>query len=504
MKRYFALSIFCLFVFHSFGQINTSYKAETFGSFASGDYTPFWMVNRQWGMTALDAGNFYVRGGVFHEQILNEDWSWEAGIDLAGGSSSPYGKVWVQQLYGRLNWKIWRMDVGSREDYTSLLNPYLSSGDFARSNNARPYPQLKISIPEFLLVPYTKGILSIKGDFSVGKYLDGQWQEDQALPYSRSYTKDVLSHDKSFLFKFGDIETRNKMQFTVGLVHAAQWSGTLYPYAYSDEDQMWEYRVKNQPHGIDDFIRTVIAKEGSASASQTDQWYVAGSQWGAYTFRYDYRLDNERRASAYIHHFFDDGSGMAGENYRDNLFGLEFRSQAKTLLSGAVLEYIYTKQQTGPIHFNLAMDDAHRDKLISKGNGNDDYYNNVDYVQGPSYFGKSLGTPLFLSPAYNTGGHLEFTSNRIIALHLGVEGYLHPTLQYRLLLTTGQTWGRYSLPYKAVKKGFASALELLYSCPRTEGLDIKLSAGYDNGEFFGGDSFGAGITLVKRGIIYKK
>jgi hypothetical protein len=126
MKRYLLIWTVCLFFVHSYGQINTSYKAETFGSAATGEHTPFWMVNHNWGMTALDAGNFYAGAGVFHEQILTKDWSWEAGIDLAGGSSSPYGNVWMQQLYGRLNWKIWRLNLGSREEYVSFQ--YLQTG----------------------------------------------------------------------------------------------------------------------------------------------------------------------------------------------------------------------------------------------------------------------------------------------------------------------------------------------------------------------------------------
>jgi hypothetical protein len=48
-----------------------------------------------------------------------------------------------------------------------------------------------------------------------------------------------------------------------------------------------------------------------------------------------------------------------------------------------------------------------------------------------------------------------------------------------------------------VKKGFASSVELLYTPTCAEGFDIKLSAGYDRGEFFGGDTFGGGITLRK-------
>jgi hypothetical protein len=498
MKRVVFGVLWSLISIVSFSQIEDSYRVETFGTIATGENTPFWMINHNWGLNALTAGNFYVKGGVFHQQKMDENWSFDAGIDLAGGSSSSYGKVWVQQLYGRLNWKKWRMDIGSREDYVSLLNPRLSSGDFVNSNHARPYPQIKISLSDFVLIPYTKGNMFLKGDFAIGKYLDGLWQEENAAPYNQNYTKDVLSHNKSVYFKFGDITTKHKKQFIIGLIHVAQWSGSLYEYKES------QYNITNQPHRIDDFLRVAIAKEGSSSSSGADNAYVAGSQWGAYLLKFDYKLTAKKQISIYLNHFFDDGSGMVFENYRDNLLGVEYCSKDKSLLSGAVFEYIYTKQQTGPIHHNIYMDDEHRDRLIQKGNGNDNYYNNVDYVQGPSYFGKTMGTPLFLSPEYNTDGSLNFKSNRIISFHLGLEGYLHSTLRYRLLLTTGQTWGKYYVPFKAVKKGFASQLELIYHPAQIEGLNLKLSAGYDNGEFFGGDTFGVGFTLTQQGIIYAK
>lgn len=500
MKRVFFLILSVCFFHPLFPQIKCAYRVETSGSVATGNNTPFWQVNQQWGVTPLDANSLYVRGSVFHEQNLHNDWSMEAGIDIVGASASVYGNPWLQQLYGRLNWKIWRLDAGLREDYTSSLNARLSSGDFVKSNNARPLPEIKISIPEYLSIPYTKGNMYLKGDFAAGYYLDSRWKENTARPQNQDYTKGILSHHKSLYFRFGDIAGNNRMQFTFGTDHATQWGGKL----YQCRDKNGQYTETNQPQGIGDFFRVAIAKEGSSEASSADNAYVSGSQWGAYLFRFDYRLRNNNRISIYTDHFFDDGSGMVFENYRDGLFGIEYKTANKSLLSGAVFEYVYTKQQTGPIHHNIGMDDEHRDRLIKKGNGNDNYYNNTDYVHGPSSFGQSSGSPLLLSPVYNNDGSLNFKSSRIIAFHLGAEGYLHPGLQYRLLLTGGQSWGRYYVPFKSVKKGFASLLELTYTPARIEGFDIKLSAAYDKGEFFEGNTFGCSVTLCKRGVIYEK
>jgi hypothetical protein len=498
MKRIVFFVLWSLTSFLSFTQIKDSYLLETFGSLATGVHTPFWTVNQNWGTVPLNADNFYLRASVSHEQKLNEDWSFDAGVDMIGAHSSVYGNPWIQQLYGRLNWRIWRLDIGAREDYTSDMNRRLSSGDFVKSNNYRPIPEVKLSIPEYISVPYTKGNMYIKGDFAIGHYQDSRWKENTARPYNQDYTIQTLSHHKSIYFRFGDMVNKNRMQLTLEMDHVSQWGGKLVRY------RSGEYTVIHQPEGIDDFFRVSIAKEGSSSATASDQLYVAGSQWGAYLFKWDYKLTEKRQLSVYTNHFYDDGSGMVFENYLDGLFGLEYKTKDKSWLSGAVFEYIYTKQQTGSIHHNLAMDNDHRAKLMKKGNGNDNYYNNGDYVQGPSYFGRTMGSPLLLSPMYNTDGSLNFKSNRIIAFHLGLEGYIHPAFQYRLLLTAGQSWGRYYVPFKAIKKGFASHLELIYTPSRPDGFDIKLSVGCDKGEFFGGDTFGGSITLSKKGIIYAK
>ena len=40
------------------------------------------------------------------------------------------------------------------------------------SPNARPIPEIKLSMPEFTIVPLTKGWMQVKGDFAVGKSFD--------------------------------------------------------------------------------------------------------------------------------------------------------------------------------------------------------------------------------------------------------------------------------------------------------------------------------------------
>ncbi|MDH8702732.1 hypothetical protein M2138_002101 [Dysgonomonadaceae bacterium PH5-43] len=502
MKYYISYLVFCcITVFGSYAQTQQlTYKTEAFSSLSTGNNTPFWINNQNWGVVPLESNNFYLRASSHYNQTINKDCSFDLGIDIAGSNKDDYGHFCLQQLYGRVDWRLFRLDIGSREDYTSLLNPNLSSGDFMHSNNARPIPQIKFSM-DYVRIPYTKGNMYIKGDFSLGCFFDGQYQEDIAREYNQNYVKNELSHNKSIYFRFGDIENKNNMQFTLAMQHSVKWGGELYKYQYINNE--WQYNVTKQPKGLDDLFRVIIAKEGSQSSSYADNAYVAGSQWGAYMFKYDYKLQNKDKISLYLQHFFDDGSGMVFENYKDNLIGIEYNTKEKTLISEVVFEYIYTKHQTGPIHHNIAMDEEHI-HLKNKGNGNDNYYNNTDYIAGPSNYGKSIGTPLFLSPEYNKDGTVNFKSNRIIAFHLGVAGYATSDLSYRLKITTGQSWGRYYVPFTDIKKGFASQLDIMYNFKKIENFSMKLSIGFDKGEFFGGDTFGAALTIVKAGNIVKK
>ncbi|GHT51692.1 hypothetical protein AGMMS49982_09820 [Bacteroidia bacterium] len=469
------------------------------------------MVNHNWGINSLNDNNLYLRAGAFHEQKLNDDWSFEAGIDGLGGQFSATDNYRIQQLYGRLDWKKIRLDIGMREDYTSFLNPHLSSGDMVNSNNARPVLQIKMGFNEFIPVPFARSNFFIKGDFAVGKYMDSEYLETNFAPSQKRFASDVLSHNKSIYFRFGDIQHKHRQQFMFGLVHAAQWGGTLYKA---------NGEVFKQPRSVGDLVRVVFAKEGGEGASGNDKPYVSGSQWGAWLFKYDIKLggiagqarndtpggtarnDKSSQLSVYIQHFFDDGSGMTFYNWCDNLVGVEWQSRTKSLLSGAVAEFVYTKHQGGPIiyYFDIAPKGEHpehHDQIV-KGNGKDNYYNNGDYPQGPSHYGKTLGTPLFLSPEYNTDGAVNFKGNRLIAYHLGIEGYILPEFKYRLLLTSGQNWGQYDLPFKEIHSGFASGLDLIYQPEKLQDFDIKLSMGADDGNFFGRSTGGAALTISKR------
>jgi hypothetical protein len=456
----------------------TAYRSEAFGSVSSGNYAPFWTTSHSWGM-------------VPHRATIGKNMSWQTGIDLAASTKHAYNTLWLQQIYAEASWKQWNVRLGSKEDYKSILDKSLSSGDFVLSNNARPTPELNISLKDFIPLPLAKGNIYVRGDFAIGKFLDAEYVEGKAQPAGKSYAKDFYSHHKSMFFRFGNLEKASKWSFTLGMEHYAMFGGMA----------IIEGKTEKYPAKFSDFMRTVfIAEEGG---SYVDYKYKSGSHIGAYTLRLDHLSKNRDTWSIYWHHFIEDGSSAGPQSFKDMLLGIQYKSRKKQHLSGAVLEYVYTKNQSGPVHFNLVMDDEHK-HLASNGNGMDDYYNNVQYIQGPSYYGRSIGTPLFLSPEYNTDGNVNFKSNRIIALHAAAEGYLSNRMEYRLRATIGETWGRYKVPYIDSRKGIASSADLTYHCTKKGDLDLRFTLAFNSGKFFGDNSFGTGISIIKRGVIFQK
>ena len=130
----------------------TSWKAEVFASAASGTNTPFWLASNRYGLVPLDAGNGYGLTGIAHHQRLNKDWSWQAGLSLAA-VEPRYRNILIQEFFAGVSYKNLRLTIGSKENHTSLWNKALSSGDMVHSGNARPIPELNLSMPHFTLVP---------------------------------------------------------------------------------------------------------------------------------------------------------------------------------------------------------------------------------------------------------------------------------------------------------------------------------------------------------------
>ena len=462
----------------------TLYNIEVYGSAASGSTTPFWLVSNRYGVVPLEAGNGFLRSGVFHSSSIGRDFHFNAGLDLVG--AVPRQKnVFIQQLYAEIGYKSIALSIGSKERYNSIIDRQLSSGDMILSPNARPLPEININIAEFTAAPFTNGWLHIKGDFAVGRSFDSEYLRDFTSS-QYTYIEDVLWHHKSFFVRILDSNNDSPLSATLGLTHWAQWGGTS-----------TDNRIGQQPQSFKDFIRIVKGSEGGSNATISDQINVLGNHYGSYYGQLQYKTTNDIIAQVYHQHFFDDKSGIELYNKLDGLWGVQLDLPQTQWLRKIVVELLTTKHQSGPFHFIEFDRELYPD---GRGGGFDDYYNNGEYTTGVSYFNRAIGSPLITSPEYNNDGRLGFPNNRVQAWHLGAEGNITPQLSYRTLFTFMEGWGRSFKPFRDKKSSTSTLVELSYSHHRLSDWIFKSAVSFDTGDMVESNA-GFSLSVSKRGIL---
>lgn len=460
----------------------TVYKAEAFGSAATGSNTPFWMVSNRYGIVPLDAGNGYLNAGVFHQQQLGKGFRWSAGLDLVA-AVPRHRNVFIQQLYAELGYKSLLLSIGSKERYSSLLDRSLSTGDMVLSPNARPIPEINLSMPEFTVVPLTKGWMQIKGDVAVGRSFDSDYLEN-FTGSKQTYIKNVLWHHKSFYVRIKDTQNDFPLSGTIGVQHWAQWGGTS-----------TNPKAGKQPQSFKDFLRVFSGKEGGGDATLSDQINVLGNHYGSYDFKLQYTKPTWA-LSAYYQHYFEDKSGMIFVNSADGLWGLQLDLPKFSWIRKVAMEYFVTRDQSGPFHFIEFDHSIHK----GPGGGADDYYNNGEYSTGVSYFNRAIGSALVPSPEYNTDGSLGFKNNRVRDWHFAAEGDLSPQVSYKVLLTLMNSWGQHRKPLLDNRRGASGLVDISYRHPHLSGWEFTGSFAADAGSMFGKNA-GFSLKVAKRGIL---
>ena len=58
------------------------------------------------------------------------------------------------------------------------------------SNNARPIPQIRLEVPDYVAIPGTHKWLHLKGHIAYGRFTDDKWQE-HFTSIGNPYTIDV-------------------------------------------------------------------------------------------------------------------------------------------------------------------------------------------------------------------------------------------------------------------------------------------------------------------------
>lgn len=456
-----------------------NYSVEAGATVSNGSHTPFWLTANKYGLSSVRKNNAYLAAGIFRDIEKDKTFSYAFGLEMAALERFT-SKFVIQQAYADVRYRFLELSIGTKERGSELKNDALSTGGMTFSPNARPVPQVRISIPEYIPFPGTHEWLHVKAHIAYGKFTDDGFQKDFSQGRSR-YNKSTFYHSKAAFLKMEHPSTPVTVEF--GMEMAAQFGGDCY---YPDGT------VLSTPNKIGDFFRIFFPMSGGDGASEYDQINILGNHLGSYHLSVGYRFP-EWKVRGYYEHYFDDGSGMMMKYgmWRDCLAGLEVTLPKNPFVETVVGEFLYTKHQSGAFHTP--------DGMSEKYTGADNYYNNDQYA-GWEHWGQGIGNPMLTAPIYNENGDLSFVSNRIKAYHFGISGRPTSEIGYRVLMSFAQHWGTYATPYPKIKSNKNALVEITYSPARWQGWHFALAGAMDGGDMIGKNKGGM-LTIRKTGLI---
>ncbi len=464
---------------------------------SSGTFAPYYVASNNHGRITQAGTRLIDVGAHAEDTIKGSKFKYAWGIEgiLSQTNKTDYARyvadrqewvnnpqrpplVWLQQLYGRLDYRSLFLQAGIVNSHSALLNDNLSSGDLIESANARPIPQVRAGFNDFQPIPFTNGWVEIQGEISYGKMSDNGWIKSHANLYNNHTCLGTLYTYKRCYFR-----SKSSMPFdvTIGMQIAGFFGGTTT--AYNKGEIRY---VQKNPAGIKEFFKMFFPTEG-------DESYYLGSILGSWDIHLRYRLPWGATVKGYLQKPWETGSGIGFLNGMDGLWGLEYDFGRKGWVEGIVAEYLDFTNQSGPIHFDPS--DIPGCTIPVHTDGGDDYYNNYQYNSYANY-GMSIGSPFLRSPLYNQDGFMEFTDNAVRGFHIGITGSMNNHVSYRVLGGYRKSWGCVRTPRAESLHDTSWLLDVTYR-PLTHGdhLSFKGTVAMDHGTLYG-NSFGCFVSMV--------
>lgn len=446
------------------------------GTSGGGDNAPFWFTNNRYGLGPV--GNHTVQARAYIKRDAEADslrfWRIGYGADIAAGYGNE-SEFCIQQLFLDAQWQMIRLSVGQKQRASELKNEDLSTGGMTLGINARPLPQVRLELPDFWVVPGTKGWFAIKAHIAYGIYTDNRWQRNWNAGTTNLYTQNSLFHSKALLMKIGN-EKKFPLTLKWGLEMACQFGGKGYnELSYQGEPIPQAVSLGSNP------LKAFIPSGGDVNDDNFSN--ASGNHLGSWHFRLDWTGKNWS-VGGYMDHLFEDHSqlGMQYGFWKDMLLGIEVNLPENRYVSSLVYEHLGTMNQSGPIYHDATPENPQQ---IS---ANDAYYNNHVYGSW-QHGGFVMGNPLIMSPMYNgylgMEGMLHNYFNRVNAHHIGIKGNPTPRLSWRALYTYEKNLGSYDRPVMDPLKGHFLLLEATYKPKKLRGLGFTLAYGHNHGNLLG-------------------
>lgn len=468
---------------------NIEYKTELTGSFSKGEVAPLWFSSNRYGLGTPNPNSGYFRAGLMRD--IHHDYSRKWRVGYGADIAVPMGmdKCFVlQQLYVDAQWKNLRLSIGQKERQLELKNDFLSSGGLGTGINARPLPQVRLEVPDFLNIPGTRNWLAIKGYIAYGAYTDNGWQKKHNNNSGYKYTANSLYHTKAGFLRIGNTE-KFPVSLTGGLEMSCQFGG--HAWNLMEGNRVYD---EDLPSGLKSFLNAFIP--GGSDSNDGLNPNKEGNQLGSWHLSVDYQ-GKGWKARGYAEHFFEDHSQMFLQYpWKDMLWGIEVELPKNRWVSTILYEHLKTTHQSGPVYHDATS------VLPEQISAVDQYYNNHIYGAW-QHAGFTMGTPLLISPIYNKDGSINVYHNRVKMHHIGICGEPTNHLAWRFLYTHHYSLGTYQHPLLDPLKSNYLLGEITYHIPCIKGLSCTIAYGH-NSKGIIPRSNGAMLTVKYQGWINKK
>ena len=473
-------------------QDTLKYQATALGNASTGPFAPYFIGS-------LNGGRVVRKAGALADIEVKVDidrsrrFSWGAGAEIIGGWSTgnKYDRwnadeqiwtlqenrpaaAWIQQLYGEVKWRGVFLRLGQKDHHSALLDERLSSGDLTRSSNARGIPGAEIGFIDFQNIPFTNGWVQIEGVIEYGRFTDDGFARKQYNYYSWMLATDIYYTYKRCYFR-----TKPSMPFsvTLGMQTGGQFGGYT---AYYRQGVM--YKDEKRGFRIADVFKMFLPTRGNGNG------FVEGNSLGTWDFKARYRLKNSDEISFAFQWPWEDGSGIGRRNGLDGLYGLYYNSSRRGYITGAAVEWLDFRNQSGPIHW--APGDSPGTTITGEATGGDNYYNNDTYTAYTNY-GMAIATPFLVSPIYNLNGYPAFMYCRARGLHLALTGCVDCIgLDYAVKYSWQQAWGTGRIPRAYSLLDNSMLFDVSWNASDIlKGFSVKAELAFDAGSLRG-NNFG--------------
>lgn len=496
----FALTAITATLMQSYADTPVDYECALTGGGGSGIFAPYYISSLRHGRFT-QSSNLQFEAAVLKHTNDSARFSYGFGAGFIAGyaSDTDYDRydaataTWyshsmrpaafrLQQLYGELIYRSIFIEAGMKERGSAILNQNLTSGDLVESGNTRPIPQVRIGFKDFQDIPFTKKWLQISGELAYGMMIDENWLEKQYNYYKYHITRNQLYNYKRIYFR---TMPSQPFSLTIGMQAAAVFGGETDYYLKG-------VLTKQERHSksVKTFFKMLLPTQDGGDG------FYTGNHLGTWDIRGRYRLGNGVELSAYTSWLWEDGSGIGKLNGWDGLWGIEYKAPKPGLLSGALIEYLDFTNQSGPIHY--APGDFPDTDLTDHASGADDYYNNAAY-NSYAYYGQSIGTPAMMAPIYNTDGYPAFVANAMRGFHIGIEGMITPTIDYRVKGGYRKAWGTAKIMLPKPMHLTSVMLEASWRPEKISGLSFNAKVEVDRGNM-PCNAFGAMLSVRYRGM----